>query len=297
MTAANLTNDAQQIEAQMQENEKDSGEEVDTQELNSAQLRCPNSSDGIDACLKVFFVILCVLRFISIINFSIFDTKCTVLEKASVLNCSQEFFTSNPKHCIATWLFTSVVSSSVLLLIIYLNRENLNFETAKFQQILERGSFWSLFSGLIASSVYYCYRITITSNTISILILALLLIWPFVNVGAMCCWNYLPPVQNNATNCIIYWLALTMHLLETAFKLLAVMLDVAYDVIPTNENMLGKKYGKLRGVMVIVMGLNLGLHTELVSFFWKKIFYGEKDLLAGPSINLVEQQTEEEPPT
>ena len=41
----------------------------------------------------------------------------------------------------------------------------------------------------------------------------------------------------------------------------------------------GKKYGAFRGVIVIVFGFNLGLHTRLASFF----------LFSEPNDNLIEE--------
>ena len=83
-----------------------------------------------------------------------------------------------------------------------------------------------------------------------------------------------------------------MYFVETTFKLLSVMLDVAYDVVPLIEDRFGKEYGAFRGVMVILIGFDLGLHTRLASFFWEKIFYGRKDLFAEPSDNLIEGPVE-----
>ena len=67
------------------------------------------------------------------------------------------------------------------------------------------------------------------------------------------------------------------------------MLDVAYDVVPVIANSFGKEYGAFRGVIVILIGFDLGLHTRLASFFWEKIFYGGKDLFSEPSDNLIEE--------
>ena len=80
-----------------------------------------------------------------------------------------------------------------------------------------------------------------------------------------------------------------MYFVETTLKLLSGMLDVAYDVIPLLEVEFGKEYGAFRGVMVIVIGFDVGLHTRLASFFWQKVFYGEKDLFSEPSDNLIEE--------
>ena len=258
----------------------------------------------------MFFVLLCFPWFISIIFYSIFDTECMIFEQASVVNCSQDFFTSNPENWIFAWLLMSMMSSFVFLLIICLNHETLNYQLEKTKQIYKKGSFWSLIFLLVTSSVFYFIRIAVILKGISEAISVLLLIWVYVNVAVICCLNYLPRVQwqkvpgqrfttswwkksvTGNSNFIIYWLALIMYVVETTFKLLSVMLDVAYDVAPLIESNFGKEYGTFRGVMVIIIGFRAGLHTRLASFFWQKIFYGGKDLFSEPSDNLIEEPME-----
>ena len=83
-----------------------------------------------------------------------------------------------------------------------------------------------------------------------------------------------------------------MYFVETTLKLLAVMLDAAYDVAPIIESTFGKEYGTFRGVMVIVIGFKIGLHTRMAFFFWEKIFYGGKDLFSEPGNSLIEEPME-----
>lgn len=68
------------------------------------------------------------------------------------------------------------------------------------------------------------------------------------------------------------------------------MLDVAQDVAPLIENRFPNESGKLRGVVVIMIGFNLAFHARLLSFFWQKLFHGEKDLFTEPNIKLEEER-------
>ena len=83
-----------------------------------------------------------------------------------------------------------------------------------------------------------------------------------------------------------------MYVVETTLKLLSVMLDVAYDVVPLIKSRFGKEYGTFRGVMVIVISFNVGLQTRIATFFWQKVFHGGKDLFSEPSHNLIEEPIE-----
>ena len=94
---------------------------------------------------QVFYILLAIPKFITTIFFSIFDTKCVLFEHASVINCSQKFFTPNPRHWVVAWLGLSFTSSFTFLLIVWCNRHELNYQLDKAKKILRKGSFWSLF--------------------------------------------------------------------------------------------------------------------------------------------------------
>ena len=262
--------------------------------------------------LQVIFVLLCTPWFISVIIFSTFDTQCMIFEQASVVNCSQDFFTANPEHWIFSWLLISMLASIVFLLIIRLNYRTMNYQLKEAKRIYRKGSFASLIFLLITSSVYYLIRIATTLEGISEAISILLFIWSFTTVAVVCCLNYLPRVEwtkttkpwfsspwwkeclQNNSNFFIYWLALVMYFVETTLKLLAVMLDIAYDVVPLIEHRFAKEYGTVRGVMVIVIGFKLALHSRLACFFWEKLFHGKRDLFSEPGNDLTEEPSEYE---
>ena len=65
------------------------------------------------------------------------------------------------------------------------------------------------------------------------------------------------------------------------------MLDVAHDVAPLIQNHLPNESQKFRGVMVI--GFRLAFHVRILTFFWQKLFRGEKDLFTEPNERLVEE--------
>ena len=136
--------------------------------------------------------------------------------------------------------------------------------------------------------------------------MVLLFIWLLMITAVVCCVNYLPRVHwttateprftalwwknclTKNSNFLIYWIALLTYFVETTCKLLSVMLDVAHDVAPLMQSKFTDEAGQFRGVMVIVIGFTLGLHARLFSFFWQKIFHGEKDLFSEPSEKLLE---------
>ena len=224
-----------------------------------------------------------------------------------MVNCTQGFFTASPEHWIFSWLFMSMVASVVFILIVHLNHKKLDYQVEKLKRIYKKGSFCSLVFLLISSSVYYIIRTFTKSDKMSTAILVLLSFWPLMIAAVVCCVNYLPRVHWTPTdeprfttlwlkdsltknsNFMIYWLALFTYFVETTCKLLSVMLNVAHDVAPLIQSKFADEASQFRGVMVIVIGFTLGLHARLFSFFWQKLFHGEKDLFSEPSDRLIEQ--------
>ena len=254
------------------------------------------------------FVALSIPWCISTIFFSIFDTKCIIVEQASVINCSQGFFISNPRHWVFAWLLMSILSSFLLIFIVRLNHKKLNYQTQKAKMICKKGYVGSLIFLLLISWVYYIIRIyTTKSDKTSVSISILIFLWLPVTVLVICCLNYLPRVHwtqphrsrntmvwwknclTKNSNFIIYWLALVMYFIEITCKVASIMLDVAHEVAPLIQNTLPDESEKYRGVMVIVIGFRLAFHVRILTFFWQKLFHGEKDLFTEPNERLVEE--------
>ncbi len=189
-----------------------------------------------------------------------------------------------------------------------MNRKKLKYEGEKAKKIYQKGSFFSLIFLLIVSSIYYFIRIfSMGFETTSLLISILVFLWPPVTVLVVCCLNYLPRVHwkkiderccnrvwwkkclNRNSNFIIYWLALVLYFVEITCKLAAVMLDVAHDVAPLIQSEFPDESGKYWGGMVLLIGFRLAFHVRLLSFFWEKLFHGEKDLFSEPSARLADE--------
>ena len=225
-----------------------------------------------------------------------------------MVNCTQDFVTSNPKHWVFAWLLMSIISSFLLLRIVHLNHTKLNYQTEKAKKILRKGYFGSLIFLLLISLVYYVFRIyTTRSEKTSVSISILVFMWPPVTVLLICCLNYLPRVHWTGTslprftllwwkdclaknsNFVIYWLALFMYFVEISCKVASIMLDVALEVAPLLQHNFPDKSGHFRGVLVIVIGFRLAFHLRLLSFFWQKLFHGEKDLFSEPNDKLLDE--------
>jgi hypothetical protein len=71
------------------------------------------------------------------------------------------------------------------------------------------------------------------------------------------------------------------------------MLDVALEVAPLIQHNFPDESRKFRGLVVIVIGFRLAFHLRILSFFWQKLFHGEKDLFSEPNAKLVDEPLEQ----
>ena len=65
------------------------------------------------------------------------------------------------------------------------------------------------------------------------------------------------------------------------------MLNVAQSIDPFLEKNYSPSYSPYWGLMVIIIGFDLAFHVRLLTFFWEKIFYGNRDLFAEPGDDMV----------
>ena len=66
--------------------------------------------------LVVFFALV-VVRVISMVYFTVYDTKCMIFERASVVDCHQDGLWPDPESWILAWMFLSFSSSLVFFII------------------------------------------------------------------------------------------------------------------------------------------------------------------------------------
>ena len=87
--------------------------------------------------------------------------------------------------------------------------------------------------------------------------------------------------------CVFYWIVIITFFLEVMCMWIAVALDVAHEVAPLIE----KKFegeSRIKGALILLLGFSIAFHSNLLSFFWNKIFHGDKDLLSEPCSKLTD---------
>ncbi|XP_028393370.1 uncharacterized protein LOC114517753 [Dendronephthya gigantea] len=263
-------------------------------------------SEGFNKFLKFIFILLCIPHVISTVFFSIFDAWCNLYEQASVTNCSQPFFVPHPRQWISAWLVMSIISPGLFISIIYTDWRTFNFQRNAFRKIYRKGSFCSLMFLLAASLIYYFVRLVPSKeDTTSKFISTLMFLWSPVNALIICFINYVPRVRWQKTkktqepsewlgcfcnNCdfFVYWCAILVYFFELICKNAAIMLNVAQSFDPfLQKNYQSHLLSPYWGLIVIIIGFDLAFHARLLTFYWEKIFYGNRDLFAEPGGDMV----------
>ncbi|XP_028392781.1 uncharacterized protein LOC114517304 [Dendronephthya gigantea] len=302
-------------DVQVHRDENDMYTDNSKQRECSLSIKLPNFArfNIMDTCLKVIFVVLSIPWLISTIFASVFDTKCIIFDHASMVNCSQEVFIAKPRHWVFAWFLMSIMSSALLLLIVYLNCEKVNYQIGKAKKIYKKGYFVSLMFLTLVSLLFYSIRLYNTRLEKTSLSISILILFSVpVTVLLICCLNYLPRIAwrksrhtfctlvwsedclRKNSNFIIYWWAVVLYLIENACKVVGMMLNLAEEVAPLIENKFPEKAGHFRSVMVIVIGLRLTFHARVLNFFWQKLFYGNRDLFSEPNLRLVDESRVQE---
>ena len=229
--------------------------------------------------------------------------KCVIFEQASVINCHQGAVISqeNAKVWILFWVFSSILGSVVFLTVVFYDHELLNFQYDKVKKVWKKGSFLSVLWLCFIATGFHAYRISLAASVLGKIISASMVLWMIAMFLDLLCLNYTPRVHwigtfcdpncwdnfRNNICCLFYWISLIMFFLEALYLWIAVALDVAHQVAPLIE----KEYPnepRIKGIIVLGLGFNLAFHSSLVSFFWNKIFHGDKDLLSEPCSKLIQ---------
>ena len=265
---------------------------------------------------KVLHPIFIICRFVSLIVFSTYDTKCVILERASVSYCHQDVYVPRPEIWTVVWMALSVLSSIHFIAIVVDNMESrlLNFQRQKAKKLLTKGSFVSLLLLLLLTTIYYIFRAVVAPSTLSMAVLIIMCFWPSAIVLVAIFFNYTPRVHWKPKDCcspscccprvflfpckyslfLFYWTSLVMYFLEATSMWIAVTLNAAHQVVPLIDRKFPDETTRYKAIVVVLLGFTVGFYSRVLSFFWQKLFHGDKNLFSEPCSKLIDDQTEEE---
>ena len=219
-----------------------------------------------------------------------------LLDKASIFNCTQEFLVPRPERWVLVWMVISIISSLFLIIILWLNKEQLNYSFVSLKRLRKKGSFWSLNVLFLISFLYFAIRFDVENGMTKAMSTLILFRLP-VTLLVVYCLNYLPrvrfPSRNNENldavgNYLVYWITLFVCFAENACLFVSAMLDAVLKVAPLIQGEYHDTAVQLHGFVLVLLGVNVAFKTRLLVFFWYKIFHGSQDLFLEPSRELVE---------
>ena len=223
----------------------------------------------------MIYFLLFIARLPALIVYLGYDVKCAINEEATFANCTQEFFVRNPQNWVLYSKTMSTLSSLVLLFIIWCNREKLNFCFYRpFKRLKWRASFWWKNALFAFTFVYYIIRMDGSNIQLSI---ALLSWWP-ATLLVVYSLNYLRPIDlPDLWFTIGYWFTIVIYCAETFCVFVAVTLAAHLKIIPVIDR---RDVGySIKAFAYLVVMTRATFAFYLLSFFWHKIFDGEKDLI------------------
>lgn len=93
------------------------------------------------------------------------------------------------------------------------------------------------------------------------------------NLHAVCCF-------------LAYWFTLLLYCAENFYMFLAVTLDAIEEVTPITNGMFREEAVQFSPLVAMLLGIKVTLYARIVSFFWNKVFHGNRDLFSEPGEHL-----------
>lgn len=214
--------------------------------------------------------------------FSGYDTKCALFEKASVVNCSQDFFLPEPKYWCYAWLITSTCSSAIVVLLVWIYRKRIKYSFSNtIRKLMRKASFWRM--NFLLSIMFIEYTIAWeTSDKLHTISYAFSLARMVSTAFVIYCLNYVNPSRISDESKMYYqvgyWLTLLMYFAECAAILLLYLLNTALVLAPFVYH----SDGNYEALVLVAFGLKCTLSSQCLTFFLEKIFHGDKDLFSEP---------------
>ena len=221
-------------------------------------------------------------RLFLLVVFSGYDTKCALFEKASMMNCSQEFLVAEPKYWCFAWQITSISLSTIVILLVWIYRKRIKYSFSNtIRKLIRKASFWRM--NFLISIMFIEYIIALKTSDKFHTILYMFSLARMVSTAfVICCLNYVNPgriADESKMYCQVgYWLTLLMYFAECAAILLLYLLNTALVLAPVVD----QSTGNYQALIIVAFGLKCALSSQCLTFFLEKIFHGDKDLFSEP---------------
>ena len=217
-------------------------------------------------------------RLFLLVIFSGYDTKCALFEKASMVNCSQDFLVHEPKYWCLGWLTTSTFSSAMVISLVWIYRDRIKYSfRGSAMKLIRKASFWRMNFFLSVVFIEYTIAWQTSDKLHTILFVCSFARW-FSTALVIYCLNYVNPsriiMEKNIYYQVGYWLTLLMYFAECATVLFLYLLNSSL-VLPPALNHTGGEY---QAFILIAFRFKFAVRSQFSTFLLEKIFHGDYDL-------------------
>ena len=241
-----------------------------------------------------FYAILCPVHLFCLGIAVAFDTVCLVNDAASIVNCTEKVLLRKPQSLLIVCHLSTIFNSTVVLTALYIKPAGITFcgFRSALRNISRKGKFWSfniMFCFVILDYIIMISRDLNVMNNILAVTLVLFFASPLLVAYFL---NYTQPVrypdpeERNFTTVytfVAYWLTLIMFFLDTAHATVAFTLDFADKVSLTGDVRPGSRDFSVVAQLVL-LGIRATFAAQLLTFYWNKIFHGDRDLFSAANI-------------
>ena len=244
----------------------------------------------------ISFVILQVFRLACLAMFGIFMADCTLWQGTTSVDCKNFTVYKIPLcdgYCWKVlWLSSSTTTSAILLFLMW-KRVNPELQPVQSKAIIKRvvkkPFFWSLVL-LLCLVILYDTLIVLENRNAKAVVEVAIMLWKVVTLMLVFQLNYTFPPSTQRQCCHItvfaYYFGVFLFFLDNFTKFAATSAQVAFRFHTVYNNCTVKAQSIIDLMLMVVNGL---LYHSFMSFFWNKMFLGEKDVLLVYRTNFVDE--------
>lgn len=242
------------------------------------------------------FIILQIFRLASLAMFGIFMVDCTLWQSSTSVDCKNFTVYKIPLcdgYCWKVlWLTSSMITSVICLLLMW-KRFNPELQPVQDKAIIKRlvkkPFFWSLVL-ILALVIVYDALIISENRDAKPGVEAAVILWKVITLMLIFQLNYTFPPSTlrhyRRITVLAYYFSLFLFFLDNFAKFTATSAQVAFRFHTVFKNCSLKAKSIVDLMLMVVNGL---LYHSYMSFFWNKMFLGEKNVLLVYRTNFVDE--------
>ena len=159
--------------------------------------------------------------------------------------------------------------------------KSLSFNSYKYvlSKFIRRSYFYSINLMLVSVLMYHAALMAISETPINKAIAGLFMSEKVLAAFTVFAFNFLrPPARHHSYPAlrVMYHAAVCSSLIENAYLLFRASLDTTFKI--SAKERFSNLDDSMNAFLVLLLAIEATFRLTLVNFFWKKLFYGSKDI-------------------